>query len=231
MAESRRILVIEDEDDIRELIVYQLEMEGFRVSSADNGESGLAMVRREMPDLLLLDLMLPGINGQDICRILKSDVQTRTLPIMMLTARDSDEDIVDGLELGADDYMTKPFSPKVLTARIRKILGRGGVTEEGEEGSIGYRDLLLNYSRRELRIGERVLDLTFTEFEMLHLFLRNPGKVYSRFEIVNAIKGDNYIVTDRTIDFQMVGIRRKLGEYAGILKTVRGVGYKFQPED
>ncbi len=230
MTKSANILVIEDEDDIRKLIEYYLKTEGYTVVTADNGEAGLEKVRQEKPDLLVLDLMLPGLDGRDICRILKADSRTLDLPIVMLTARSSDDDIVEGLEIGADDYITKPFSPKVLIARIRKILDNGGGGSRSED-LIRHGDLEVNYRNRDLSIASQKIDLTYTEFEMLYLFISHPGQVFSRFEIVNAIKGDNYIVTDRTIDFQMVGLRKKLGSYARLLKTVRGAGYKFQADE
>lgn len=225
-----RILVVEDEDDIRNLIVYYLKNEGYEVIAVEDGDMGLQKLRAEEPVLLVLDLMLPGLDGRDLCRIARSDVRTRDVKILMLTARSTEDDIVEGLEIGADDYMTKPFSSKVLLARIRKLLGE--VSEKSsKDRSLSFQGLELNYEKRLVKIDGNNIDLTYTEFEMLFLFLSHPGRVYSRFEIVNSIKGENYIVTDRTIDFQMVGLRKKIGQYAKSLKTVRGAGYKFQAEE
>lgn len=226
---KHRILIVDDELDILELLKYNLEKEGYQIYTAATGEVAVDVAMDKIPDLVVLDLMLPGIDGMEVCRILKRDSRTMHIPIIMLTARTEDIDIVTGLELGAEDYVTKPFSPKVLIARIRTIFRRdrksdGGVKEE----IIRVHDMVINATRREVRIQNETIILTATEFEILHFLASHPGWVYSRDRIITAVKGEDYPVTERSIDVQIVGLRRKLGDAGDYIETVRGVGYRFK---
>ena len=228
--EKNKILIVEDEQDIRDLLIFNLQKEGFKVESADNGDSALSLIRKNNFDLILLDLMLPGIGGFDLTRILKNDKKTSETPILMLTAKGEESDIVKGLELGADDYMTKPFSIKVLVARINKILIKSS-NRSDEANVLKHNSLSINLKARDVIVEGKKIDLTFTEFEILKLLASHSKWVYTRNEIINNIRGDDYIVTDRTIDFQIVGLRKKMGPAGKYIKTVRGVGYRFEYED
>jgi two-component system alkaline phosphatase synthesis response regulator PhoP len=222
------ILVVEDEDDIRELLRYNLVKEGYRVTGAASGEAALKAVRVALPDLVLLDLMLPGLDGLEVCRSLKQDPQTRNLPIVMLTAKGEEADIVAGLELGADDYVTKPFSLRVLLARLRAVLRRRSAAVLPETAPITMHELEIHPGRHELLVQGRPVDLTATEFRLLNLLARRPGWVFTRSQIVNEIHGDDYSVTERAVDVQMVSLRKKLGPCGNYLETVRGIGYRFK---
>lgn len=222
------ILVVEDEDDIRELLRYNLVKEGYRVTGAVSGEEALKAVRGSLPDLVLLDLMLPGLDGLEVCRSLKQDPQTRNLPIVMLTAKGEEADIVAGLELGADDYVTKPFSLRVLLARLRTVLRRRSAAPLPETAPITIHELEIHPGRHEVLVQGRPVDLTATEFRLLNLLARRPGWVFTRSQIVNEIHGDDYSVTERAVDVQMVSLRKKLGLCGKYLETVRGIGYRFK---
>ena len=222
------ILVVEDEPDILEVIRYNLGKEGFRVSGTDRGEAALETAFEEPPDLVILDLMLPGMNGLDVCRALRADPRTAAVPIVMLTARTEEADIVTGLELGADDYVTKPFSPRVLLARLRAVLRRKRASRTPEAETLHVRDLVISPQRHEVRYRGTPIDLTATEFKLLHFLARHPGWVFTRDQIVDRVRGEDYAVTDRSVDVQVVGLRRKLGEAAAFIETVRGVGYRFK---
>lgn len=225
---KENILVVEDEEDIQELITYNLTKEGYRVTPVLSGEDAMAAVSKESPDLILLDLMLPGTDGLEVCRMLKNDTATRDIPIIMVTAKGEEADVVVGLELGADDYVTKPFSPKVMIARIRAVLRRSRVHPEDETTDIHIHDLIIKPGRHEALVDGEKVDLTLTEFRLLHLLARRPGWVYTRYQIVDALHGDDYPVTDRSIDVQVVGLRKKLGRAGSYIETVRGVGYRFK---
>lgn len=225
---QEKILVVEDDKDILELITYNLEQEGYKVRTQTSGEGCLQQVRREKPDLLLLDLMLPGMDGLDICKLLKRDPETESLPIIMVTAKGEESDIVLGLELGADDYVTKPFSPKVLVTRIRAVLRRRRSAEPDSDAAVTYKDLHIDPARHVAKVQDESLSLTATEFGVLHFLARRPGRVYTREQIVDAVKGEDYAVTERAVDVQMVGLRKKLGPCATYIETVRGVGYRFK---
>ena len=230
--DSKNILVVEDDLDIRELISFNLQNEGHQVFEAKDGEAGIDKAREKLPDLILLDLMLPGIQGLDVCRVIKSDQETKETPIIMVTALGQEEDIVKGLETGADDYITKPFSIKVLIARVNAVLKRS--IEVGEDKS---KDILINginikTRSREVWVNKNPInDLTFSEFQILYLLAGHPGWVFTRYQIIDKIRGDNYPVTDRSVDFQIVGLRKKLGDAGKLIKTVRGVGYRFTPDE
>ena len=221
------ILVIEDDNDIQELLRYNLERDGFQVTIVGTGEQGLEALKRTVPDILLLDLMLPGVDGLEICRRVKADARTRRVPVIMLTAKGEEADVVVGLELGADDYVTKPFSPRILGARIRAVLRRQAQETDDESTPVVRHDLVIDPVRFEVTWkGERV-DLTATEFKLLHFLARRPGWVFTRQQIVDAVRGEDYPVTERAVDVQIVGLRRKLGEAADHIETVRGIGYRF----
>jgi two-component system, OmpR family, alkaline phosphatase synthesis response regulator PhoP len=223
-----KLLVVDDEEDILELLRFNLSGEGFQVICAATGEEALEKVRSELPDLVLLDLMLPGIDGLEVARRLKSHPGTQEIPLVMLTAKGEEGDIVKGLELGADDYITKPFSRKVLAARVRAVLRRKEAGPKEEEESLSIHDLVIHPGRREVRVKGKAVDLTFTEFGILHFLARRPGWVFTRSQIVDAVRGDEYFVTDRAVDVQIVGLRKKLGSAAKNIETVRGVGYRFK---
>ncbi len=225
-----RILAVDDEEDILDLIKYNLEREGYSVTCVESGEDCVEKVREQAPDMVLLDLMLPGIDGLGVCRILKADAKTASIPIVMLTAKGEESDIVSGLELGAEDYITKPFSTKVLIARVRSVLRRlGGGGAAAEAGAtIKRRDIVINPGRRETIVKGVPVNLTFSEFEILMLLARRPGWVYTRSQIVNEVKGSDYPVTERAVDVQIVGLRKKLGDCGVYIETIRGVGYRFK---
>ncbi len=225
---KQTILAIEDDEDILELIRYNLLKEGFDFTGAISGEDGLRRAKANPPDLIILDLMLPGIDGFEVCRQLRGDSKTAHVPLIMLTARGEEADIVAGLELGADDYITKPFSPRILIARVRAILRRKAKTNFDPDTPIKIDDLIIHPGRHEVSIKGKRLELTLSEFRLLHFLAGRPGWVFTRYQIVNAIKGEDYPVTDRSIDVQVVGLRKKLGSYAKYIETVRGVGYRFK---
>ncbi len=227
---QERILVVEDEEDIQELLRYNLEKESFRVVCAGTGEEALVAVARNLPDLILLDLMLPGIDGLGVCRELRASERTRDVPILMVTAKDDEADIVAGLELGADDYVTKPFSPRVLLARVRALLRRRAAAPE-TSAIIRRGDIEIDAERHCVTVGGEALDLTLTEFRVLEFLARRPGIVFTRYQIVDAVKGEDYPVTDRSVDVQIVGLRKKLGAERDCIGTVRGVGYRFRSTD
>jgi len=223
-----KVLVIDDEEDILELVKYNLAKEGYRVTGVLSGEQALTKAKEEMPDVVLLDLMLPGLDGLEVCRRLKNNPATAQIPIVMLTAKGEDADIVTGLELGADDYVTKPFSPRVLLARIRAVLRRKRLEESDEGAVVTVHDLTINPSRHEVLVGGKPMALTATEFRILHFLARRPGWVFSRDQIISAVKGDDYPVTERSVDVQIVGLRKKLGDVGNLIETVRGVGYRLK---
>jgi len=226
---KEKILVIEDEEDILALVHYNLAREGYQVACATSGEEGLRLVE-EQPDLVLLDLMLPGIDGLEVCRRLRGSELTAGLPIIMMTAKGEESDVVAGLELGADDYETKPFSPKTLLARVRAVLRRrakeGEVVEESDQ--LVHGELVIHPGRNEVLVAGRPIELTFTEFRVLLFLASRPGWVFTRYQIVNAVRGEDYAVTDRAVDVQIVGLRKKLGACGTLIETVRGVGYRFK---
>ena len=223
---KKHILIIEDEKDIAELLEFNLENNEYKTSIANNGELGLEKARTLNPDLILLDLMLPGIHGLDVCRVLKTDEKMKETAIIMLTALGQEENIVEGLEAGADDYITKPFSFKVLMARMQSVLRRESMTEGDINKPVNIYNVLISPRTRGVKIDNKTIDLTFTEFQILHLLASHPGWVFTRYQIIDKIRGDNYPVTDRSVDFQIVGLRKKMGESGNLIETIRGVGYR-----
>ncbi|MEM7395595.1 MAG: response regulator [Verrucomicrobiota bacterium] len=227
MAKSR-LLVVEDEVDIQELLQYNLIREGYDVTLTSNGEDALDLAYRTVPSLVLLDLMLPGMDGLEVCRQLRAENKTRNIPIVMLTAKGEESDIVVGLELGADDYITKPFSPKVLFARVKAVLRRKSRADVEDNAIIVRGDLTIDPVRHEIRHKDDRIELTATEFRILHFLARRPGWVFTRQQIVDAVRGEDYAVTERAVDVQIVGLRKKLGKAAELVETVRGIGYRFK---
>ncbi|MFW5742509.1 MAG: response regulator [Spirochaetota bacterium] len=226
---DERILVVDDERDILELIRFNLEREGFTVFTVDTGEAALAQANRIAPDLVVLDLMLPGLDGMEVCRRLKAQAATRTIPVLMLTAKGEDSDIVTGLDVGADDYVTKPFSPKVLVARIRAILRRRS-GDADDRDIVRIHGVQIDISQHEVWVDDHQIHLSATEFAILVFLAQNPGWVFSRTKIIDSVKGKDYPVTERSVDVQILGLRKKLGEKGKLVQTVRGVGYRLQAE-
>ncbi len=224
------ILVVEDELSIFELIRFNLEKEGFTVHGVHRGDEALKETRRISPDLIILDLMLPGLSGIDICKKLRMEDASRDIPILMVTARNDESDIILGLELGADDYLTKPFSPKVLTARVRALLRRRGAAEQkaDQAGPINIHGISIDPLRHKVENRGESLSLSLTEYQILEFLARNPGWVFSRGQIISNIKGDDYPVTERSVDVQILNIRKKLGETGDCIETVRGIGYRMK---
>jgi two-component system phosphate regulon response regulator PhoB len=225
---KEHILVVDDEEDILELVTFNLTREGYHVKGAASGEAALKSIKSESFDLIVLDLMLPGIGGLEVAKSIKNNPKTHNIPIVMLTAKGEEADIVTGLELGADDYITKPFSPRVLIARIRAVIRR--ISEEPQDGTSVLRvhELEIDPGRRSVLAGGKPIELTFTEFQVLSILARRPGWVFTRTQIVDAVRGSDYPVTDRSVDVQIVGLRKKLGPFGKYIETVRGVGYRFR---
>lgn len=221
------ILAVDDEEDVLELVRYNFNKEGFKVETAVTGEEAVKKAKANPPSAILLDRMLPGIDGIEVCRQLKADSKTSSIPIIMLTAKGEESDVVSGLEVGADDYVTKPFSPKVLIARVRRILYRQTAAKQ-ENTPVKIHDLTIDPARYEVKLKNKAIELTFTEFMILYTLAKRPGLVLSRYNIVDAIRGSNYVVTDRAVDVQIVSLRRKLGQFGKYIETVRGVGYRFK---
>ena len=231
MVTKETLLIVEDEADIRELISFNLEMSGYQVIKAADGEEGLTLARRHQPDLILLDLMLPGTDGLKVCRQLRTEAATRKTPIMMLTARGEEDDQITGFEAGADDYITKPFSPRVLVARVKALLRRNGLARETTSNRlVEIHGIIIDSARHEVRINGTSVGFSATEFAILRFLAENPGWVFSRHQIIDAVKGEDYPVTARSVDVQILGIRKKLGEKGDQVETVRGVGYRMRGE-
>ncbi len=223
-----RILVVDDEPDILELVQYNLAGEHYDVVCVESGEEALAQVHTAPPDLIVLDLMLPGVNGLEVCRTLKRHPRTAAIPVVMLTARGEEADIVTGLELGADDYLTKPFSPRVLLARIRAVLRRQHTEPVAADAVLTHGELVLHPGRHAVLVQGQPVLLTPMEFRMLHMLARRPGWVFTRNQLIAAAQGEDVSVTERSVDVHIVSLRRKLGTYGDAIETIRGVGYRLQ---
>lgn len=221
-----KILAIDDEDDILELIDHNLSREGFRVKRASSCEQALKLAREETPDLILLDLMLPGLSGFDLCRILKNDAQTARIPIIIVSAKDEEADVIVGLELGADDYITKPFGIGLLLARVRAVLRRKSKVPAGEAEILKIHGIAIHPGRHEVLIGGAPVNLTASEFRTLHFLAMRPGWVFTRGQIIGAVHGEEHAVTDRSVDVLVASLRRKLGAAGDCIETVRSVGYR-----
>ena len=223
-----KIMAVDDEEDILELVSYNLTKNGFQVITVSSGEDAVEKARSELPNLILLDLMLPGADGLEVCKILKNDPKTADILILMLTAKGEEADIVTGLELGADDYVTKPFSPRILLARVRALLRRRGHEEGNDSEPVRRGDMSIHPGRHEVRIQEKPVELTHTEFRLLYFLAKRPGWVFTRNQIIDEVHGEDYAVTDRSVDVFVAGLRKKLGEHGTCIETVRGVGYRFK---
>lgn len=225
---KERILVVEDDEDILQLLKYNLAKEGYQVTGVTSGEEALKVLKPGTMDLILLDLMLPGLDGLDVCRQLKRETQTAQIPIIMLTAKGEEADIVTGLELGADDYITKPFSPRVMLARVRAVLRRLQAEPPAADAPLKIHELVIHPGRHEVAVDDKPLDLTVTEFRLLYMLAGRPGWVFTREQIVKGVHGEDYPASDRSVDVQVVSLRKKLGSCGKYLETVRGVGYRFK---
>ena len=228
MTNKSTILVIEDEEDLRDILIYNLDREGYKTIGVESGEEGLERAIALKPDLIILDLMLPGLNGMDVCRQLKQADDTKDIPIIMASAKGEEADIVSGLELGADDYVTKPFSPRILLARVRSILRRSKRSSSEDVSAVQIDGMKIDTKKFQLSIEDERIDLTKSEFGILHFLASHRGWVFTRYQIVDAIRGEKYVVTERAIDVQIAGLRKKLGKCADLIETVRGVGYRFK---
>ncbi len=224
-----RVLVVDDEEDLLELVRYNLTKDGYDVECVGTGEQALASARANPPDLIVLDLMLPAVDGLEVCRRLKADPKTRDILIVMLTAKSEERDMITGLERGADDYIAKPFSPRILSARVKAMLRREEAHRRDEqETTIDVHELSIHPGRHEVMLAGEPVDLTYTEFALLHFLAKRPGWAYTRTQIVDAVKGSDYPVTERSVDVQVAGLRRKLGDFGHYVETVRGVGYRLR---
>ena len=228
--QNQQVLVIEDDEDIQELLRHHLLKEGLRVSICSTGEEGIALLARDNHSAntgcILLDRMLPGIDGMEVCRLLKKNPVTQHIPVVMVTAKGAESDIVAGLELGADDYIVKPFSPRVLIARVRLILRRKTRQPYNESAVIANHAIEIYPGKHVVLLHQKPLDLTHMEFSVLHLLASQPGWVFTRNQIMDSVRADNYPVTERSVDVVIVGLRRKLGDAGDLIETVRGVGYR-----
>ena len=224
-----QILVVDDEEDLLELVRYKLSKEGYRVQCVGTGEDALKAVRKQPPDLVVLDWMLPAVDGLEVCRRIKADPKTRDIPVIMLTAKGEESDVVAGLERGADDYISKPFSPRVLAARVKALLRRKDAEADAvQETTIDVHELSIHPGRHQVTLAGQPVELTYTEFALLQFLARRPGWAFTRTQIVDAVKGEDYPVTERSVDVQVAGLRKKLGPFGSYIETVRGVGYRFR---
>ncbi|MDG1114229.1 MAG: response regulator transcription factor [Pseudomonadales bacterium] len=221
------IVVVEDETDIQDIIAYNLKREGYDVLTASRGDQGLSLIQAKNPDLVILDIMLPGIDGLTICQQLRVETKTKALPIIILSAKEEESDVVIGLGLGADDYIPKPFSPRELLARVKAVLRRSTARESPQQDQIRRGDLIIDIDRHQASLQGTPLKLTATEFKLLMVLASNPGRAFSREQLLNRVVGDAVVVVDRNIDVHIRSVRKKLGEQTGLIETVRGVGYRF----
>ncbi len=222
----KTVVIVEDERDVAELVRHALEREGFRARVESRGDAALQSIERDPPDAIVLDLMLPGLDGLEICRALRRNPRTAAIPIVMLTARGDDVDQVAGLEIGADDYVAKPFSPRVLVARVKAVMRRGAAEPQANE-VLRVGPIEIDSGRHQVRTEKATVDLTATEFRLLRFLAERPGRVRTRLEIVEAISGE-ISVLERTVDAHVTSLRRKLGAAGGRVETVRGVGYRLR---
>lgn len=221
--------MIDDEADLVTLVKFNLEREGWKVRSASDGVAGLDAARKDLPDLILLDLMLPGMDGLEVCRKLRAEPRTARIPVIMLTAKGGESDRVVGLEMGADDYISKPFSPRELVARVKAVLRRASTsTEEGESAALSHAEIQVDPGRHEVLVKGRSVSLTATEFRLLHTLMKRPGQVFSRDRLIDGAIGEDAHVVDRTIDVHVTALRKKLGKAGALVETVRGVGYRLK---
>lgn len=225
---SEKILIVEDEQDVAELLAHHLRKEGFAVAIVGTGRAAFAAVKNESPALIVLDLMLPEISGLDLCRMIKSNLETENVPILMLSARIEEIDRVLGFELGADDYVVKPFSPRELVLRIRAILRR--LSQDREQELLRVGELVLDRSRHEVRAANRLIDCTATEFKLLAILMEREGRVQERDRLLSDVWGYDSVIDTRTVDTHMRRLRDKLGPHGSYIETIRGFGYRLAPQ-
>ena len=223
-----KIAVIEDEADILEVIVYNLKREDYSTVTSRRGDDGLRMIQNQFPALVILDLMLPGMSGLDVCQKLKSDPGTSDIPVIIVSAKGEESDIVLGLGLGADDYICNPFSPRELIARIKAVLRRGSLQDLHKSDQVRIQKLIIDTVRHEAWIDSELMQVTATEFRILHQLATQPGRAFTREQLLNRVVGDGVIVVDRNIDVHIRSIRKKLGQHSHLIETIRGIGYRFQ---
>jgi DNA-binding response OmpR family regulator len=221
------IVIVEDEADIQDVIAYNLKRDGYEVLTASRGDEGLSLIQAKMPDLVILDLMLPGIDGLSICQQLRADPKTKSLPIIILSAKEEEADVVIGLGFGADDYVPKPFSPRELLARVKAVLRRSSSQETVKQDQIRRGELIIDIDRHQASLRGIGIKLTATEFKLLTVLASHPGRAFSREQLLNRVVGDAVVVVDRNIDVHIRSVRKKLGDQTGLIETVRGVGYRF----
>ena len=229
---KEKILVVDDEEHIAELISYNLENAGYEVVTVNNGVDAIKVTKQKKPDLILLDLMLPGIDGYDVCKSIRQDAEIKSTSIIMLTAKSEELDKILGLELGADDYITKPFSIRELIARVKAVLRRS-TNVVSEKNILNFGDLTINLELREIRINNKKIDLTLKEFELLEILIRNRGKILTREQLLDKIWGYEYVGETRTVDVHIRYLRKKIeldDKNPRYIETIRGVGYRFNPE-
>ena len=224
---SQSVVIVEDEQDIAQLIRFHVEREGFEAHVAMSGLEGFELVRTVKPSLILLDIMLPDLDGLEVCKRLKRAGQLANIPVIMVSARGEESDVVVGLELGAEDYVTKPFSPRVLMARIRSVLRRGAPAEADGRITVAGGALEIDPARHVARMNGEDMELTLTQFRLLYFLASRPGFVRTRDQIVSAVRGEDVVLSSRAIDVHVAALRQKLGEYADLIETVRGVGYRL----
>lgn len=224
---SQSVVIVEDEQDIAQLIRFHVEREGFEAYVAMSGFEGFELARSVKPSLILLDIMLPDLDGLEVCKRLKRDSQLASIPVIMVSARGEESDVVVGLELGAEDYVTKPFSPRVLMARIRSVLRRGAPSETDGQLSIAGGALEIDPARHIAKMNGQDMELTLTQFRLLYFLASRPGFVRTRDQIVSAVRGEDVVLSSRAIDVHVAALRQKLGEYSDLVETVRGVGYRL----
>lgn len=224
----KHILVIEDEQDIYELLRFNLMREGYEVAYAPSGEEGLKKALASSPDLVILDLMLPGMDGIEVCKRLRAENQTRAIPIVMLTAKDEDIDIVTGLEVGADHYITKPFSPRVVVAHVRALLRRRPEEVPVTDEPLVHGELEIDAGRRRVLVAGTEVSFTASEFRLLYALAKRPGWVFSRSQLIDEMRGEDVVISDRAVDVQVAAVRKKLGTLGSWIETVRGAGYRMK---
>ncbi len=229
MDQTRKILVVEDDLALQELLTFNLEKDGWEVTLADSGESALLKVVDLLPDMIILDLMLPGVDGRQVCQQVRRYPKISTIPIIMISAMGQDKDVVHGLELGADDYLVKPFSPDVLRARIEAVLRRCDAQPDGEgPAPISIHNLDIDPLCFTVKVDGEVVVLTHTDFLILQLLASEPGRVFTRRQIIDAAHDRDVSISERSVDVQIVGLRRKIGPAGRYIETVRGVGYRMK---
>ena len=222
------IIVVEDEPDIREIMLYNLRREGYEAEGFESGSEGLEAIRAKQPNLVILDLMLPGMDGLTVCQQVRAETAIKATPIIIVSATEEESDVVIGLGLGADDYVPKPFSPRELLARVKAVLRRSQQTDQGDQHErVVIGDLSIDLEKHSVSIGGQLVKLTATEFKLLYQLASHPGRAYTREQLLNRVVGDGVVVVDRNIDVHIRAVRKKIGSYADHIQTVRGVGYRF----